>query len=203
MDLSKLLHGFVKVAKQNQAEVWPRFRRLMKLLCFELKVLNGSKYSMPWVRCAFGNVFFSRLDHKFDLMYAKRAFVHWWCDFLSMKYFHQLLTQVCGGGDGRGGILWGKRRRCGSWTWLPGGGEDSFPPFLSKRPITTGWHWWRLWRRRRWLRRRRVWFLLVKMQSTVMLLTWSHSWMTSSQKNAIISLYLYLRLILVAKSLQI
>jgi tubulin alpha len=21
---------------------------------------------------------FSRLDHKFDLMYAKRAFVHWW-----------------------------------------------------------------------------------------------------------------------------
>jgi len=49
----------------------------MKLLCFELKVLNGSKYSMPWVRCAFGNVFFSRLDHKFDLMYAKRAFVHW------------------------------------------------------------------------------------------------------------------------------
>ena len=137
---------------------------------------------MPWVRCAFGNVFFSRLDHKFDLMYAKRAFVHWWCNFLSIKYFHQLLTQVCGGGDGRGRVLWGKRRRCGSWTWLPGGGEDSFPPFLSKRPITTGWHWWRLWRRRRWLRRRRVWFLLVKMQSTVMLLTWSHSWMTSSQK---------------------
>ena len=35
MDLSNLLHGFVEV----------------------LYVLNEPKYSMPWVNCAFGNVF--------------------------------------------------------------------------------------------------------------------------------------------------
>ena len=61
MDLSKLLHGFVKVeawfcwscssyfslfAKQNQAEVWPRFQSLL----FELNVLIESKYSKCWVR---------------------------------------------------------------------------------------------------------------------------------------------------------
>ena len=53
MDLSKLLHGFVKVvswicqscfiffspfAKQNQAEVWPRFQSLMKLLFWTIEV---------------------------------------------------------------------------------------------------------------------------------------------------------------------
>ena len=72
LDFLKLLHGFVKIdtwislscytgdsrllyiyflpcAKQNQA-FWS--------FCFELIVLNESKYSMPWVRCAFGNVFY-------------------------------------------------------------------------------------------------------------------------------------------------
>ena len=150
MDLSKLLHVCLALC---QTKAWWSF-------CFELMLLNAFGLLCLW-QC---NVFVSRLDHKFDLMYAKRAFVHWWCDLLSMQYFHQSLTQVCGGGDGRGRILWGKRRRCGSWTWLPGGGEDCFSPLLTKRPITTGWDWWRLWRRRRWLRRRRVWFLLVGMQ---------------------------------------
>ena len=42
---------FSPIAKK-QAEVWPRFQWRF---CFELMVLNESKYSMPWVRCAFGN----------------------------------------------------------------------------------------------------------------------------------------------------
>ena len=54
MDMSKLLHGFVKVvlcisrpfAKQNQAEVWPRFQNLLRLLIWNkivewVKVLNA------------------------------------------------------------------------------------------------------------------------------------------------------------------
>jgi hypothetical protein len=28
----------------------------------------------------------ARLDHKFDLMYAKRAFVHWYVAFINDKY---------------------------------------------------------------------------------------------------------------------
>ena len=61
----KLLHGFAKVPtwvcqsysiyispfdKSNQYEVWPRFQS------FEQKALNESKYSMPLVDCACGNV---------------------------------------------------------------------------------------------------------------------------------------------------
>ena len=51
VDLSKLLHGSVKVC-------WPRFQSLLKLLLWtKKKLLNKSKYSMPWVRCAFGHVY--------------------------------------------------------------------------------------------------------------------------------------------------
>ncbi len=32
---------------------------------------------------------FSRLDHKFDLMYTKRAFVHW-CKFLKNSFFNYI-----------------------------------------------------------------------------------------------------------------
>ena len=69
-----MLHGFVKAvawicqccsmyfypfAKQNQAEVWPRFQILLKPLFWIRGVwIRGEwKYSMPWVRCAFCNVF--------------------------------------------------------------------------------------------------------------------------------------------------
>ena len=48
---------FSPIAKQNQAEVWPRFQSLLKSFCSELMVLNESTYSMPCVRCAFGNGF--------------------------------------------------------------------------------------------------------------------------------------------------
>ena len=64
MELSKLFHGFVKVfawicqscslyflpfTKQTKL----RFVLISKLgsFCFELKVLNKSRYSMPWVCC--------------------------------------------------------------------------------------------------------------------------------------------------------
>ena len=40
-------------AQQNQAEVWPRFQSLLKLL-------HWTKVSMLWVRCAFGNVLMFR-----------------------------------------------------------------------------------------------------------------------------------------------
>ena len=46
---------------------------------------NTTAIAEAWARCITltcnGNhapVIFSRLDHKFDLMYAKRAFVHWY-----------------------------------------------------------------------------------------------------------------------------
>ena len=59
MDLSKLQHAFVKVVtwiccpllnnNQDLKSYWS--------FCFELKVLNESKYSMPWVCFAVGNVY--------------------------------------------------------------------------------------------------------------------------------------------------
>ena len=59
MDLFKLLHGFVKVvlciscSLPNKTKL--KFEQDFKAFwcfCFQLKVLNDSKYSMPWVRCA-------------------------------------------------------------------------------------------------------------------------------------------------------
>ena len=48
----------------------------------------------------------ARLDHKFDLMYAKRAFVHWYdCPLFRSSYYWFLSlngVQVHWGGDGRG-----------------------------------------------------------------------------------------------------
>ena len=44
---------FLPFAKQNQAE---DFKSCWSF-CFELKLLSGSKYSMPQVLCAFGNVY--------------------------------------------------------------------------------------------------------------------------------------------------
>ena len=51
-----VFYGFLAIAKQNQAEVWPRLKSLLKLMLWT-KVLNESKYSIPWVCCAIGNVF--------------------------------------------------------------------------------------------------------------------------------------------------
>ena len=62
MDLLKLLLRFVKVVlciscplPKKQAEVWPSFKACWSF-CFKLKVSNESKFSMPLVRCALGNV---------------------------------------------------------------------------------------------------------------------------------------------------
>ena len=65
LDLSKLLQGFVKVVLcisrllPNKTKL--KFDQDFKVywsFCFELKVLNVSEYSMPWIRCALcGNVF--------------------------------------------------------------------------------------------------------------------------------------------------
>ena len=64
IDFSMLIHAFVKIdtwisstfAKQNQA-VWPRLQSLLNLLLWT-KGGEWVNYSMPWDRCAFGNVFF-------------------------------------------------------------------------------------------------------------------------------------------------
>ena len=62
MDLLKLLHGFVKVILcfscplSNNIKL--KFDHDVKAcwgFCFKIKPLNESKYSMPWVRCAFGS----------------------------------------------------------------------------------------------------------------------------------------------------
>ena len=63
MDLSILAHGFVKIdikiscplPNKTKLKGAKDFRAYWSF-CFELKVLKKSKYSMPWVRCAFGNV---------------------------------------------------------------------------------------------------------------------------------------------------
>ena len=36
----------------------------------------------------------ARLDHKFDLMYAKRAFVHWYVRFLAMQRLATIIVIV-------------------------------------------------------------------------------------------------------------
>ena len=63
MDLLKLLLGFVTVLLciscplPNKTKL--KFDQDFKAcwsFCFEQKVLNESKNSMPWVRCAFGNI---------------------------------------------------------------------------------------------------------------------------------------------------
>ena len=62
MDFSKFLHGFVKVVlcisrplPKNQAEVWPTFQNLLKLLFWT----NGVEWVKAFGPCAFGNVSFS------------------------------------------------------------------------------------------------------------------------------------------------
>ena len=45
-------------AKKKQAEVWPTVQSLLTSAWLDLNVLMESKYSMPWVRCAFGNFLF-------------------------------------------------------------------------------------------------------------------------------------------------
>ena len=70
MDLSKLIHGFLQVftwicqscsmhfcplPNKTKLKLDQNFKACWSF-CFEVKVLNETKYSMPWVRCAFGNV---------------------------------------------------------------------------------------------------------------------------------------------------
>ena len=55
----------------------------------------------------------SRIDHKFDLMYAKRAFVHWYVSiedmhilfYNSILMYHFDSSQVCWRRNGRGRVL--------------------------------------------------------------------------------------------------
>ena len=64
MDFLNLLHVSIKVVLHISRSLWNKtklkFDKYLKVcwsFCFELKVLNESKYLMPWVHCASGNVF--------------------------------------------------------------------------------------------------------------------------------------------------
>ena len=92
MDLWKSLHGFIKVLTWISLSSYIWFVKLVTfykvLLCItrhlpkktevspwfqcfiELKVLNESKYWMPWVRCTFGN-----------FLSCKSLHYIWWCGF--------------------------------------------------------------------------------------------------------------------------
>ena len=58
MDFSKLLYVFITLRQTKPS--W-RLSKISKLVessaLFEQKLLNQSEYSIPWVRCAFGNFF--------------------------------------------------------------------------------------------------------------------------------------------------
>ena len=84
MDLFKLLHVYVKVVlcisrplpNKNKLKFGQDFKFCWSF-CFELKLLNESKYSMPWVRCAVGNVLC------FIPLMVYLANCHWqWCVML-------------------------------------------------------------------------------------------------------------------------
>ena len=67
IDLLRLLLGFVKVvlciSRPLPNKTKMKFDQDFKVcwsFCFELKVSNEKKYSMPWVRCAFGIVWRTR-----------------------------------------------------------------------------------------------------------------------------------------------
>ena len=55
MGFSKLLNEYVKVETWISLSCYMDFKACWSI-CFELKLLNESKFSMPWVLCAFGNV---------------------------------------------------------------------------------------------------------------------------------------------------
>ena len=56
-DLSKLFYVFFALCQTKPSKSLTKISKLAEASeHFELKVLNESKYSMPWVRCAFGNV---------------------------------------------------------------------------------------------------------------------------------------------------
>ena len=59
IDLSKLLHGFIALWQTKPSWFGHDFKVCWSF-CFEIKVLNESKYLMPGVRCAFGNVVCSK-----------------------------------------------------------------------------------------------------------------------------------------------
>ena len=71
---------------------------------FALINLTLLRFLLSWLDSSFPHfpspVFSFRLDHKFDLMYAKRAFVHWWgrSFFKSLKIQRLLnpLSNSCG-----------------------------------------------------------------------------------------------------------
>ena len=72
----------------KKAEVWPNLKACWSF-CFELKVLSESKYLMPWVRCAFGNVFKSKLD-RFESLWTHFSRVTF--SYVVKLYCHNNIT---------------------------------------------------------------------------------------------------------------
>ena len=75
IDLFKLLLGFVLLCiscplpNKTKLTLDQVFKACWSF-CFEQKVLNESKCSMTWVRCAFGNIFFLLLQSQFSIFWS-------------------------------------------------------------------------------------------------------------------------------------
>ena len=67
MDFCKLLHGFAKFFSCTLPNKLDQVSKACRSFYFEIKLLNESKYSMPWVHCAFGNVLFVRVCHSLSM----------------------------------------------------------------------------------------------------------------------------------------
>ena len=103
LDLSKLLHVFLKVLhgfvkiflcisrplpNKTKLKFDPK---IYWSFCFKIKVLNKSKYSMPWGRCSFGKVFFSSSvsSDTFRTKYVPMHFTPWlYLDSPSLPMMH-------------------------------------------------------------------------------------------------------------------
>ena len=122
MNFSKLLHWFVKIDKSCYMDLYKLSHWCVKVVlciprplpnktklkldnnfkacwcwsfCFELKVLNESKYSMPWICCAFFNVLLTKSHDRLISFF----------NFLLQKFSLEVLIY--------GGSYWASRKALG------------------------------------------------------------------------------------------
>ncbi|PIO71769.1 hypothetical protein TELCIR_06325 [Teladorsagia circumcincta] len=117
-------------------------------------VPGGDLAKVPRAVCMLSNTTaiaeaWARLDHKFDLMYAKRAFVHWPPSSFLRKLIRRRMFKVEPGGLSTAYLqIWieeffGKREQWSEWWWwwvmwegagVPSIGAAAMPPSLARSP---------------------------------------------------------------------